>query len=233
MPIVVHELSPRAAADPAPALFNRRAKIWRQLVPPDQLSAAGHADGGLAAFMPTAGRASVRKGARAAGGPLSIDPRAGFLPLPLPPPGDPGLDGALEPRELTWSIVADASALVQAVVLDEGAPPVFGFVVREAARAGSISVARCEALGVPQGDAYRRLKDGEAVENAAGAMVPPELVVAPPKPGRVVRRSRGVGWGSQAGVVWFGSMRRAAFLRTHFLSLSLSHTHTHSDLASV
>lgn len=190
MPIVVHEFMPGAASD-EPVLFNRRAKIWHQAMPPDQLNPAGHIDGDLASFMPTQvlesvcivcdlgvrggalwhqavppdqlnlprhidgdlllhakrrglcgcvyslcsslpaqrgrahssrphsplpathsshnhpqqGRATVRKGARAAGGPLSHDARAGFLPLPLPPPGEPACVGSanvLTRRPLSW-----------------------------------------------------------------------------------------------------------------------------------
>jgi hypothetical protein len=57
MPILVHEFVPVPVEDPAPVLFNRRAKIWRQAMPPDQLNPAGHIDGDLAAFMPTQVRA--------------------------------------------------------------------------------------------------------------------------------------------------------------------------------
>jgi uncharacterized Rossmann fold enzyme len=60
MPIVVHEFTP-APADAStsePQLFNRRAKIWRQALPPDQLNPDGWVDGDLAAFMPTQARAA-------------------------------------------------------------------------------------------------------------------------------------------------------------------------------
>jgi len=98
------------------------------------------------------GRATQRKGTRAAGGPLSLDQRAGFLPLPLPPPGDPDSAATTSPHAMTWSIAADLSALVQVVVLDTESPPVFGFVVKEADRKGSISIERCNALRVLPGE---------------------------------------------------------------------------------
>ena len=93
----------------------------------------------------------MRKGARAAGGPMSMDERAGYMPLPLPPPGDPAAAPGLAPFDMTWTVVADASALVTAAVLDAASPPVFGFAVREADRAGGVSVERCDALKVPPG----------------------------------------------------------------------------------
>ncbi|KAI8465185.1 MAG: hypothetical protein J3K34DRAFT_461521, partial [Monoraphidium minutum] len=147
MPIVVHEFTPSPAGDAEPQLFNRRAKIWRQALPPDQLNPDGFVDGDLASFMPTLGRATRAKGSRAAGGPLKTDERAGYLPLPLPPRGDPS--AKLAPQDMAWSIAADPSAMVQAVLLDAESPPVFGFVVREADRTGGISMARCKALKVP------------------------------------------------------------------------------------
>jgi hypothetical protein len=53
MPIVVHEFTPAPVADSEPQLFNRRAKIYRQAMPPDQLNPEGFIDGDLASFMPT------------------------------------------------------------------------------------------------------------------------------------------------------------------------------------
>jgi hypothetical protein len=206
MPVVVHEFIPAPSDEPAPVLFNRRAKIWRQAMPPDQLNPAGHIDGDLAAFMPTQvggwwvgveglrgapgsadfgeaaapqgwpparaltpgaadalctcpqGRATMRKGARAAGGPMSIDERAGFLPLPLPPPGDPDAD--VSPGDMTWTILADLSAAVTVRLLDAAAPPVFGFAVREADRQGSISIPRCDVLKIQPGAHARAARAG-------------------------------------------------------------------------
>lgn len=68
------------------------------------------------------------------------------------PPGDPSLDGDLTPEQMTWSVIADQSALVKAVVLDTESPPVFGFVVQEADRSGSISIPRCDALKIAPGE---------------------------------------------------------------------------------
>ncbi len=89
-----------------PKLINRRARLFRVRVPPDQLNPRGFYDGGLAAFKPTQraeGRAGRRGDARGGhrggrdsrgggpggGGALAQDERAGFLPLPPCPPGDP------------------------------------------------------------------------------------------------------------------------------------------------
>lgn len=59
------------------------------LMPPDQLNPAGFIDGNVASFMPNQGRATTSKGASAKGGVLGSDPRANFIPLEDPVPGDP------------------------------------------------------------------------------------------------------------------------------------------------
>ena len=66
----------------------RRARIYRDLMPPDQYNPTGIITGEVTAFMPTKGRASKLKG-REGGGVLAFDPRAIFLPFPDLPPGDP------------------------------------------------------------------------------------------------------------------------------------------------
>lgn len=73
-----------------PELLNRRARIYRCRLPPDQLNTEGFADVDLAGFMPTQGRARHSRGRQARGGVLTFDPRAGYLPLDFPQPGDPG-----------------------------------------------------------------------------------------------------------------------------------------------
>jgi hypothetical protein len=55
MPVVVHEfvLGPVSEEDLKPVQFDFRSKIFRALVPPDQLNPRGYVDGDLSAFMPT------------------------------------------------------------------------------------------------------------------------------------------------------------------------------------
>eukprot|EP00775_Hariotina_reticulata_P008228 gene8228-8418_t len=148
MPVVVHEFVTKAVPEEllAPQQLNMRAKLWRALMPPDQLNPIGFVDGDIEAFMPTQGRAKVKKGQRAAGGVLAKNPRGGHRPFPLPPPGDPSRTD-VHPRDMTWTIRADEAALMTAVLLD--APdPTWGVVWREADRQGKLSMSRCEALGL-------------------------------------------------------------------------------------
>ena len=55
MPVVVHEyvLGPVSQEDMKPVMFDFRAKIFRALMPPDQLNPMGYVDADLSAFMPT------------------------------------------------------------------------------------------------------------------------------------------------------------------------------------
>lgn len=57
---------------------------------------------------------------------------------------------------MTWTIAADPSAMVVASLLDGDAPPVFAYIVREADRAGGISIPRCQALKIPPGGCSRQ-----------------------------------------------------------------------------
>jgi DMSO/TMAO reductase YedYZ molybdopterin-dependent catalytic subunit len=55
MPVVVYEFVTHAVdpANAAPQQLTPRAKLWRVLVPPDQLNPLGWTDADLEAFMPT------------------------------------------------------------------------------------------------------------------------------------------------------------------------------------
>lgn len=54
MPVVVHEFVHHAVSqdEMAPQLFNNRSKLWRVLVPPDQLNPDGFVDASLENFSP-------------------------------------------------------------------------------------------------------------------------------------------------------------------------------------
>ncbi|GIL56621.1 hypothetical protein Vafri_11958 [Volvox africanus] len=89
--IVVHEIStgPVAPAESQPYLYVKRARIWRVLMPPDQLNPRGGVDASLLLFAPDQGRSQKKRGRNSSGGVLSFDPRAGFLPFPPLEPGNP------------------------------------------------------------------------------------------------------------------------------------------------
>jgi hypothetical protein len=54
MPVVVHEFVTKAVPEGllVPQQLNMRAKLWRALMPPDQLNPNGFVDGDIEAFMP-------------------------------------------------------------------------------------------------------------------------------------------------------------------------------------
>jgi hypothetical protein len=54
MPVVVHEFVHHAVSkdEMAPQLFNNRSKLWRVLLPPDQLNPEGYVDARLDNFSP-------------------------------------------------------------------------------------------------------------------------------------------------------------------------------------
>ncbi|GIM04013.1 hypothetical protein Vretimale_8651 [Volvox reticuliferus] len=88
--IVVHEIStdPVAPAESQPYLYVKRARIWRVMMPPDQLNPRGGVDASLLLFAPDQGRSQKKRGRNSSGGVLSFDPRAGFLPFPPLEPGN-------------------------------------------------------------------------------------------------------------------------------------------------
>ena len=108
------------------------------------------------------GRAIRDKGARSAGGVLAFDPRAGFLPLELPPPGNPELwedsnnssssssSSSRSPWEYTWTIRIDESAAVTAAIVSgPPSPSVAGTV---AAGGGGASVEGLDSSSSQEGD---------------------------------------------------------------------------------
>ncbi|MCA1595871.1 MAG: ribonuclease Z, partial [Chloroflexi bacterium] len=62
----------------------------------------------------------------------------------------------------------------------------FGFFFRESDRPGRFFPDRAAALGVPAGPLYKTLQSGEAVSLSGGAVVRPEEVMGPPRPGRLI-----------------------------------------------
>ena len=59
-----------------------------------------------------------------------------------------------------------------------------GYVLAEDDRKGRFDRERAESLGVPVGPKFSRLHEGNSVELEDGAVVEPEQVVGPPRPGR-------------------------------------------------
>jgi hypothetical protein len=80
---------------------------------------------------------------------LAKNPRAGYRPLPISPPGDPTLLD-LARSDMTWTIQADEAALLTAVAV-EAEDLSWAMVLREADKQGNLSVPRCQALGISNG----------------------------------------------------------------------------------
>lgn len=184
--VIIHELVSDALQDDEqePQLVNQRARLWRRQVPPDQLNPMGYLDGDLTRFMPTQGRGRTKQGRTASGGVLGLDRRACYLPLDLPPPGQPDRQD-LGPDEFTWTIHIDQGAIVSASRVSADWPS-WAYLIKEADRSGSLDPEKCEALGVKKGRDYSRLKMGETVVSVSGQEVHPEMCVNPPKQGRKV-----------------------------------------------
>jgi hypothetical protein len=70
--------------------------------------------------------------------------------MATPPPGDPTRTD-LKPADMTWTVVADEAATMTAVMLDADVPS-WGIVWREADRQGNLSVPRCQALRISNGE---------------------------------------------------------------------------------
>ena len=78
VPILVHEFQP-AACSQEPELILKRARLYRVLLPPDQLNSTGYYDGTLdAAFLSMYDK--KKKGGR-------LDLRASTREIQLPSPG--------------------------------------------------------------------------------------------------------------------------------------------------
>lgn len=110
------------------------------------------------------GRARTMSGSRSAGGVLAKNPRAGYRPLPTPPPGDPTLSN-LARSDMTWTIQADEAAMLTAVAV-EAEDLTWAMVWKEADKQGNLSVPRCLALGITNGGYQHRGIDMPSSQSA-------------------------------------------------------------------
>ena len=62
----------------------------------------------------------------------------------------------------------------------------YGYAVREKPRPGTFDIEQAQALGIPPGPLYGRLKAGEALTLADGRIIDGRTLVGPPRPGRTV-----------------------------------------------
>lgn len=180
MPVIIHEMIPGPV--PAeqlnePVQINPRSRLYVMRVPPDQLNPEGYCDAELRTLLSRHTRKKSNPG---------IDTRAGSLPLPLPPPGDPTRTGRLHVSDFTWTFTMDHEWVVQAAPL-RNKLPTFGYLLQEADRAGKLYVKRAAALGVEPGEDFSKLKQGQSVPTADGSrIVQPSEVVGPARRGRRV-----------------------------------------------
>ncbi|DBA74831.1 TPA: hypothetical protein ACH3X2_009173 [Trebouxia sp. C0005] len=155
VPILVHEFA-TAACDPEPQPILTRARLYRVLVPPDQLNPNGYYDGNLdEAFLTRFDR--KKKTGRA-------DLRASAKRIKLPSPGDPARqDVAVD--QMCWTIRCDSETVVTVFPLQKPQGRCLGYALQEADRAGSLDVVKVQELGVFPGPEYAALKAGEPVQN--------------------------------------------------------------------
>jgi ribonuclease BN (tRNA processing enzyme) len=182
MPVVIHEFTPRPLTTPEqqeaidkPILINQRSMLYATYLPPDQLNPRGYYDGELQAML--ARHTQKRQNSR-------MDGRSGALSLEMPPPGDPKAAATTPVSSMTWTIRIDGEYSVSAGALRHTAP-CFGYLIREAPRAGKLNMDRARAMGLEEGSAQlQQLKQGVSVTNGDGKVVHPAECVAPPRPGR-------------------------------------------------
>lgn len=167
-----------------PDLVNTRAKLWRSFLPPDQLNIDGSIDGSLSSFMPNQGRAFKAKGS-SYGGVLTHDTRAGFIPRPEAPSGDPSRASEINPLSFTWTINLDLEGTVVALPL-QAPRPTIGYIFIESDRIGSLRMDAVDLLSVPKGPALGLLKDLIPIVTPDDVLVTPDMVLTPNKPGRKV-----------------------------------------------
>ncbi|GAX80820.1 hypothetical protein CEUSTIGMA_g8255.t1 [Chlamydomonas eustigma] len=184
--IIIHEFSmqPIPPESQTPVVVNERARIFRSMMPPDQLNPLGCIDGDISTFMPTRGRAVKSKGVKASGGVLGMDVRMGYLPFPENSPGDPTRRD-LSPMALRWSIKLDSAGMITAIPV-RSHRPTLAYVFHEPDRSGTLLLDRVEALGVPKGASLGFLKDGRSIVTAEGRLVTPDMVLTEVKPGRKI-----------------------------------------------
>jgi ribonuclease Z len=133
-----------------------------------------------------------------------------------------------EVREVTPGVVyEDDDVRVICAELDHGIP-CFGYRIEEKDRPGSLRTDLLQALGVPPGPLYRRLKAGEDVRLPDGRMIRAREVLGPPKRGRIVTilgdtrpTEAAVRLASQADV-----LVHEATYRTREAALAVKHGHT-------
>jgi hypothetical protein len=182
--IIVHEFSmlPEESPNAPPVLVNKRAKLYKSLLPPDQLNLMGSIDGSLSSFMPNQGRAFKSKSS-AYGGVLTHDPRAGFIPRPEGVRGDASRASEIDPLSFTWTINLDLEGTVIALPL-QASRPTLAYVFEESDRIGSLMMKAVEIFKVPSGPALGLLKDLIPIVTPDGVLVTPDQVLTPNKPGR-------------------------------------------------
>jgi len=129
---------------------------------------------------------------------LSLQQRTDPVTLVLPPGGTAMLDAipGAAPGDLSFPVhVVELGADLTATSVYETdeftvtARPLvhrtfaMGFRLEERTRPGRFRPERARDLGVPEGPAFARLQDGEAVTVEDGTTVRPEQVLGPPRPG--------------------------------------------------
>jgi len=129
---------------------------------------------------------------------LSLQQRTDPVTLVLPPGGTAMLDAipGAAPADLSFPVhVTEVGTGLAADLVYETdeftvtARPLahrafaMGFRLEERTRPGRFHPDRARNLGVPEGPAFARLQDGEAVTLENGTVVRPEQVLGPPRPG--------------------------------------------------
>jgi len=132
---------------------------------------------------------------------MALQQRTAPVTLVVPPGTRALLDATpgASPRDLSFSVeVREVDApFAEALVYETDeltvtARPLqhrrfaMGFRLEERTRPGRFDPERARALGVPEGPAFARLQDGEAVTTDDGTTVRPEQVMGPARPGIAV-----------------------------------------------
>eukprot|EP00884_Botryococcus_braunii_P015694 jgi/Botrbrau1/2808/Bobra.0125s0019.1 len=177
MPIIAHEFVTEAVPESKflePEMIDRRACLFRVLLPPDHLNPLGYYTGEISVFLDRGGRPKIWKGE---------DRRSIYRPLPLPEQGDPNSQEQKGVHDLRWTIRCDEIFTITVVNLPH-ARTSLGYIVQEASKVGKLDVNMCEELNVKPGKSFGLLKDGESVLSETGETVHPHQVISPDIEGR-------------------------------------------------